>query len=95
MRAVAALIATVLVGVSACSSSGHSSDGGNSTPISVTGSRTLTGKELSYGPSVGAIPGAVYQSDKRDVLSAKELAGWILVACAVCAHPPMVSLCYC
>ena len=50
-------------------------------------------EEMRGAARRGVDEGAVYQSDKRDVLSAKEIAGWILVACAVCAHPPMVSLC--
>ena len=62
----------VSVGVSACtsgSSSGHPSASAtsapsvSSTPIEGGGNRTLTASERSFGTSVGAIPGAVYQSD--------------------------------
>jgi hypothetical protein len=55
----AALFATLLS--TACSSSKSSPDGGGGSPVAVSGTRTLTGTELAYGPSVGAIPGAVYQ----------------------------------
>ncbi len=64
-RLVAALLAVLLCGVSAaaCSSGKHASSSSSGTPIAVTGTRTLSGSERSYGPSVGTIPGAVYQPD--------------------------------
>ena len=40
----------------------RSSSGGGS-PVTISGTRSLSGNELTYGPSVTAIPGAVYQSD--------------------------------
>ena len=36
---------------------------GKGMPITVSGTRTVTGNERLYGASVGKIPGAVYQSD--------------------------------
>jgi hypothetical protein len=63
MRAGAALVAVLLCGVSACSSSKHSSSSSGGSPVTISDTRPLTSNELSYGPSVTAIPGAVYQSD--------------------------------
>jgi hypothetical protein len=63
VRAGAALVAVLLAGASACSSSKSSSSSGGGSPVTVSDTRTLSGNELSYGPSVAAIAGAVYQSD--------------------------------
>lgn len=59
-------IVAVLV-VSACTgTSPHHPEGRNAasgSPISVSGTRTLTGSEKSFGPSIQNIPGAVFKPD--------------------------------
>jgi hypothetical protein len=49
-------------------------------------------EEMRAAARRGVGEGAVYKSDKRAVLPAKEHTGWIHVACEVRAHPLMVSL---
>ena len=68
MRVRATALAAVLFAgllLNACSAAKHSSGGARSggAPITVSGTLTPTGKQLSYGTSVGTIPGAVYQPD--------------------------------
>ena len=53
---------------------------------------TGAAEEMGAAARRGVGEGAVYESDKGIVLLAKERAGWILVACVMPAHPPIVSL---